>query len=446
MSTGLAAWRETVVTRLWPVPAIAVVAALLLGLAVSTLDARVDDHLSDQATTWLFGGDADAARSLLAAIASSLITVTALTFSLTVVTLQLASSQFSPRLLRTFSRDSVVQYTLALLLATFTYALTVLRSVRGADGGGELVPRIGVTLAFLLAVASVVALVFFLGHLTKQIRVETMLQQVRTDALTTIRSVLPQRGDGSARGQSLPSPQLDGAFDIAASAAGFLTRIDYDRILEVAVEEDVVVRLDEHVGAFVVEGSPLGVGWPASGLVPGSEAERRISAAVVAFVHTGVERTSTHDTGFGLRQLVDVANKALSPGINDPTTAVHALGHISALLCELADRDLRPVLRHDDDGRVRVAVRVPGLSDYIDLGVSQPRRYGAADLQVLERIAQVLLELSRRVSPQERPVLSEQLRRLRSTADEHAFHHLERQAFDAFGRRIEENLGAAIHQ
>jgi len=143
----------------------------------------------------LFGGDADAVRSLLGAIASSLITVTALTFSLTVVTLQLASSQFSPRLLRTFTSDQFVQATLALFLATFTYALTVLRAVRSAGDSGqaEFFPKFAVTLAFLLAVASVLGLVLFLAHLTAQIRVETMLRNVHRDASRTMRAVLAER-------------------------------------------------------------------------------------------------------------------------------------------------------------------------------------------------------------------------------------------------------------
>ena len=192
MTTWLAHTREAVRSRLWPIPVLAVVAALLLGLGVPELDARFDEHLSAGVSDLLFGGDADAARSLLGAIASSLITVTSLTFSLTVVTLQLASSQFSPRLLRTFTSDQFVQVTLALFLATFTYALTVLRAVRsdGDGGGAEFVPKAAITLAFVLTVASVLGLVLFLAHLTTQIRVETMLRNVHRDATRTMGTTL----------------------------------------------------------------------------------------------------------------------------------------------------------------------------------------------------------------------------------------------------------------
>ena len=201
MKTLIAHARDAFRTRLWPIPAIAVVGALVLGLGVPELDAVIDDDMPSRVSGWLFGGDADAARSLLGAIASSMITVTALTFSLTVVTLQLASSQFSPRLLRTFTRDRFVQVTLALFLATFTYALTVLRAVRGSgDGGGtELVPQLAVTLAFCLTIASVLGLVLFLAHLTAQIRVETMLRNVHHDGVVTMRSVLVERDATGSR-------------------------------------------------------------------------------------------------------------------------------------------------------------------------------------------------------------------------------------------------------
>ena len=187
MSTGLRSavsrGQDTLRTELWPLPTLGVSVAVVLGVLLPRLDARLDDALPDATGVYLFGGGADAARTVLGAVASSLITVTSLTFSLTVVTLQLASSQFSPRLLRTFTRDRFVHVTLALFLATFTYALTVLRVVRTADEGQSVfVPQISVTLAFVLAIASVVGLVLFLAHLAREIRVETMLLNVHTDA------------------------------------------------------------------------------------------------------------------------------------------------------------------------------------------------------------------------------------------------------------------------
>lgn len=190
----------------------------------------MDDALPPWLTAALFGGDAGAASTLLDAISSSLITVTSLTFSLTVVTLQLASSQFSPRLLRTFTSDLFVQATLAVFLSTFTYALTVLRAVRsGNSGSTAFVPRISVTFAFVLGIVSVLGLVLFLAHLARTIRVETMLRGVHDDASATLRRATSPLEDSRPQ-PTLPTPPAHG-IDITAPSSGFLTRHQRRRIM-----------------------------------------------------------------------------------------------------------------------------------------------------------------------------------------------------------------------
>ena len=441
MKSWFVSARDAFRAQLWPLPTLAVVTALLLGIGVPELDAAVDGSLSDRASGWLFGGDADAARSLLGAIASSLITVTALTFSLTVVTLQLASSQFSPRLLRTFTRDLFVQVTLALFLATFTYALTVLRAVRSAADGGqaEFVPKIAVTTAFALAVTSVLGLVLFLAHLIEQTRVETMLRNVHRDASSTMRAVLSEWEPDPGRGQREPQPPQR-PLPLLAKESGFLTRVDQGALLGVAIEEHAIVRLDVSPGSVLVAGTPIGAVWPSgSGRFDDDTAER-IGARMTGCIHTGFERTPAQDVGYGLRQLTDVVNKALSPGINDPTTAIHALGHISALLCALADRDLGTMLLHDQDDQVRVVAWRPDFAAYVDLGISQPRRYGAADPQVLEKVFQVLLDLSHRVRLEQISVVRGQLERVRATAAAQPFDTVERAGLAMLGHQVELNL------
>ncbi|MDO5710144.1 MAG: DUF2254 domain-containing protein [Micrococcales bacterium] len=441
MKTWLANVREAFETKLWPLPTIAVVAALLLGLGLPKLDAQVNRYLSVQMSGWLFDGDADAARSLLGAISSSLITVTSLTFSLTVVTLQLASSQFSPRLLRTFTRDQFVQATLALFLATFTFSLTVLRSVRSAGDSdqSEFVPKFAVTLAFVMAVASVLGLVLFLAHLAEQIRVETMLRDVRRDATNTIRAVLRTRNAADDRPHEPPAPPLS-AVRLLAGDDGFLTWIDQGNLLEVAADEDALVRIDVYPGSFLVRGTPLGVTWPAQDAVFDEEAAQRVAERISACIHTGFERTASQDAGYGLRQLTDVANKALSPGVNDPTTAIHALGHIGAVLCDLSDRDLHAELLEDQDGQVRVTLRRPDFAAYVEEGISQPRRYGATDPQVMAKIFQVLLDLGHRVAPEQRGVILGQLERLRATVAAQSFDDHEQATLAELGRRVEDTL------
>ncbi len=421
--------KDALRSQVWPLPTIGVVLAVLAGVLLPQLDKEVGGSIPDGLKDYLFGGGAEAARSVLNAIASSQITVTSLTFSLTVVTLQLASSQFSPRLLRTFSRDRFVHVTLAMFLATFTYALTVLRTVRtSTDGQDVFVPQISVTFAFLLVLASVIGLVLFLAHLAREIRVETMLKKVHSDASGTLRDLLPPRGETRAPGEGLPTPPID-AWPLLAPSSGFLTSVDDQRLMETAVKNGVVVWLDHQPGGSLIRGTPMGAFWPCDGAEAASDPDERsrLHDAIAAAVQTGFERTPVQDVAFGLRQLTDVASKALSPGINDPTTAVHALDHSSALLCELIGRELGSRVMKDDDDRARVVLRRPDLADLLELALSQPRSYGAADPLVLGRIASLLSEVGWTVTePHERRVVAEQLTRLMATVAVQDFDHVER--------------------
>lgn len=390
--------RDALRTQLWPVPAVAVVLSVGLGIFLPRLDAAVDDNLPPATTALLFGGGPEAARSVLEAISGSLITVTSLTFSLTVVTLQLASSQFSPRLLRTFTRDRFVHVTLALFLSTFVFALTVLRSVRTEqDEEGPFVPEISVTVSFVLSLASVMGLVLFLAHLTREIRVETMMRNVHAETMVTIERIFPA-GAPSQPQEPEPGP---GSIPIMSTRSGFLTSIDEEALLQAAQETGTVVRIEREPGSSLIEGVPFARAWKlGSGGVPGAdepsaEEPAALGKLVNEAVATGFERTNVQDVAFGFRQLVDVAARALSPGINDPTTAVHVLGHLSSLLCCLVDRNPGPRMMTDDGGRrVRVVLMLPGVEELLDLAVSQPRLYGAKDPMVATRLLELLREVA----------------------------------------------------
>lgn len=435
MSPLLASVRDTVRSQLWPLPVAGILLAVVAAVALPHLDARVDDQLPEWLSTLLFGGDAGAARTLLDAISSSLITVTSLTFSLTVVTLQLASSQFSPRLLRTFTSDVFVQATLAVFLSTFTYSLTVLRAIRSTDTGGGFVPRISVTIAFLLGLVSVLGLVLFLAHLARQIRVETMLREVHDDANATLNSATIPLADAEPQ-PPLPTPPPNAAI-LSAPSSGFLTRIDGGELLSAATKVDAYVMIDRHPGDSLVEGVPIGVAWTSDGGLD-TEAVDLLQAAVRSAVGIGYERTGAQDVGYGLRQLTDVANKALSPGINDPTTAVHALGHVSAILCQLAHRDLRPAVLRDRDDAARVFLRRPGFDVIVDAAISQPRRYGSTDPQVMARLFSLLAEVSWHLD--DHGVIRDQLERTRHTVRRSDFDDTERRQLEIAAARVEDAI------
>ncbi|MGB7508949.1 MAG: DUF2254 domain-containing protein [Mycobacterium sp.] len=432
------AWRS----RLWPVPALGVVTAILAGVAIPELDSALDDEIPPTVSAYLFGGGADAAREVLGAVATSLITVTSLTFSLTVVTLQLASSQYTPRLLRTFAADRFVQRTLALFLATFVYALTVLRTVRNdSDSGAEFVPQIAVTVAYLLAMASVLALVFFLGHLVRQIRIETMLDHVATDVTDNMHRMLEPLDDTPDH-DFAPTPPT-GASVISARSSGFLVEIDEDALLSAAVDADVVIWIDRPVGSDIVAGVPVALCWAAgtSGGLLDDDCLASVGDRVGRALTTGIERTSTQDIGYGLRQLTDVVVRALSPGINDPTTAIHGLNSCSATLCDLAGYRLGRRILRDDDQVLRVVVARPDLSDLLDLVCSQPQLYGASDPAVLARLLSLLRELAWVVVlPSHRQAITDQLRRLENAAAEQRFDVIDSRRLDRLAHDVRDAL------
>ena len=383
-------FRESLRSQLWPVPLIAVVLAVVLGQFMPFLDHLLEGSLPPSIAGLLFGGGPEAARSLLETIASSMITVTSLTFSLTVVTLQLASSQFSPRLLRTFTSDRFVHNTLALFLATFAYALTVLRSIRvETSAGPSFVPELAVTVAFVLTLASVVGLVLFLAHLARQIRVETMLRDVHRESDRTVDRVFPE----DRRASALVEPASTAA-TITIGSSGFLLGIGRDRIVAAAVAADALVIVDAMPGASLVRGNPFARAWCADGGPLAGPRSDELGKAVNDAVRIGFERTSTQDVAFGVQQLLDVTNKALSPGVNDPTTAVHALGHVSAVLSALGRRVTGPETLNDDGGRPRVVLTLPTAVQLLDLVMDQVLTYGFSDPRTAGRIVSMLQEVA----------------------------------------------------
>lgn len=383
---------EAVESRLWPLPVAAIVVAVLLGVVLPRLDVRVDSGLPIGVDSVVFNGGAETARSVLSSIAGSLITATSLTFSLTVVALQLASSQASPRVLRLFSRDRQVHATLAMFLGTFAYAITVLRSIRDStDEAPEFVPRIAVTAGFVLTLISVVMLVFFLAHLAAQLRVETIMKEIHAETDRTIDLV----GDGYASmtpyAGAITTPASRHV--VPAESSGFITRCDRSRLVDVAHARGIIVQEVKRVGESIVAGTPQAYWWvsgPASNKLNHGDIERDIREAY----GVGYERTAAQDVDYGVQQILDIGVRALSAGINDPTTAVNALGHLSALLSRAVALPALPDGLADRDGELRVVTVSRTVEQLIHDSLSPMRHYGAGDPAVVTRFLQLVSDLA----------------------------------------------------
>ena len=375
---------EDVRASLWFTPSVAALLALAAALALA--------EVVPSQETWLgrlpWPGDYDTASTVLQVIATSTITVTSLTFSLVVVALQLASQQFSPRLLREFARDWVIQMVLSVLVATFVFSLTVLLGLRAE----EPLPKIAVLLAYLLGLVSVAALLAFLGHLVRALRIDTMMVAVHGETAATMDQTYPSLEDPEPRRPD-GLPDAPGGTCLPAPRSGFVKVIDADKLVALATRTDTVLDMLVRPGDHLVVGTPLGTARRPDGRTVPELAEELAEGALAA-VELGYERTSEQDTALGLRQLTDIAVKALSPGINDPVTAVHAIGYSSDLLVRLHGRRLGPQVHCDERGQARVVLPDRDHQYYLDLACGQIRRYGRREPTVLAALLRMLRDVA----------------------------------------------------
>jgi uncharacterized membrane protein len=372
---------ERLRASLWFWPMVSAVGAILVTIALLPIRAP------EGQASWLWPGDADGASIMAQVVATSVMAATTLTFSLTVVALQLASQQFSPRLLREFARDPFTQAVLAVLLSTFVVSLTALRGIR-VD---EPLPVAVIGLVYVLGIASGGALLAFVGHLVRVLRVDTMMLAVHAEAAETIKQTYLEYGDMSKK----PTPDLEDhteGFPFGAPASGFVREIHPGVLVELAEELDVLVRLDIRPGDHLVEGAPIGIVWGAGA---SADAVEKVERGAQRAVDIGVERTSEQDAAFGLRQLSDIAVKAISPGINDPVTAATALAHSADLLTRLQGRQLGTQVHVDDGGKPRVLTPDRDHRYYLDLACAPVRRYGASEPIVLTAVLRLLRDCAR---------------------------------------------------
>ena len=397
------AW-SPLVSGYWFIPGGIVVAASAVALGLLELD----EWLVADGRSIGFTGGAESARALLSSIASSMLTLTALVFSVTVVVLQLASGQFSPRVLRTFLQDRRSQTTLGVFLATFLYALIVLRAVRG-DGGtvDRFVPGISMGVSFLLVTISVAFFVQYIHNITTSIRVIEIIDRISKETAAAIERIHP--ADRQSADVGLPSLAAASA-TVCAATRGVVTSVNVERLCRIAERADVCLVVVPRVGDFLATGMPLVEIHGDGDGVDDHAVRRAISLAK--------ERQLDEDPAFGFRQLVDIAERSLSPGVNDPTTAVQCLDHLHDLLRRLATRTLPSRIMRTAQGGVRVVLPRPTWEDYVALAVDEIRHWGAGSLQVHRRIGDLLDDLAAEVSPERAAVVIGRRRLLEARRDD----------------------------
>lgn len=385
-----AVWHD-VRDSLWFIPSVLTLSAAVLAFVTVQLDLRAILPEERPGMIWLYTGSAEAARGVLTAIASGLITVTGVVFSVTIVALQLASSQFTPRVLRNFTADRANQVVLGVFIGTFTYALLVLRVVRGAEpaaleGAEAFMPHISVTVALLLTIVSIGFLIFFINHLARSIQASVILNRVTGETLQTMERLVPEfLGEPTDDDVEAVTPRAPGS-RIAAEKSGYVQGIDQDSVFDLLRRDAYTIRLERDVGEFILPGSTLATVWPDTVSADDSMA-RDIRRAYIL----GVERTPYMDVERGVIELSDIAIRALSPSVNDPTTAVLCMDRLAEVLLAFARREPPSRIRqHREGGGVLIVPRTE-FEQLASTALDQVRHFGVGDprfaMSLLDRLA-----------------------------------------------------------
>jgi uncharacterized membrane protein len=386
---------DAIRTSYWFLPTVMAAASLLLSWWMVSLDRTGPDWIDE--TSFIYSGGPEGAREVLSTIASSMITVAGVVFSITIVALSLASQQFGPRLLYSFMRDRGNQFVLGTFIATFLYCLLTLRTIYGEGEDRDLfVPHLATTVGVLLALMSLGVLIYFIHHVSIAIQAPQVIASVTAELHQGISAL---RGHFAGRDadekeveeieKELRGLLLEEVADVCTSAEGYIQTINQSRLMKLACEHDLLIRLPSRPGLYVHRGEPIAMVAPPLRVSP--EIRKEITDAVVL----GTRRTAIHDIEFSIDQLAEVAVRALSTGINDPYTAADCVDHLGSGLLHVMQERLPSRYRMDAQGRPRIILDRPlTFAGVVDTSLSQIRQNTggsvAVTLRMLENIASLI--------------------------------------------------------
>ncbi len=401
MRTQLLFLGSTLRSAYWFIPTLMACGAVALAIGSVKLDEFVHGAVEAK-LGWIYAGGPAGARAVLATIAGSIITVAGTTFSITIAAFSLASSQFGPRLLRTFRRDTGNQIVLGTFISTFVYSLLVLRTIRGTESD-TYVPHLSVTLGVTLACLSLAVLIYFIHHTAASIQVSNLIDSVGTELEKIIVKHFPQRGSCAAPKSDISWSPQENSVPILARKGGYLLHIDYQALVEIAVSHNIVFRLFGHAGDFTVAGTPLvAIEGDSQHIVDWREIESHI--------YFGTERTPEQDLEFGFLQLAEIAVRALSPGINDPFTAISCIDRISAGFCLFVQREIPSAFHYDATGALRLIAVPVTYRQLVQAAFHHIGHAGKQNPWVLQHLrGKIMLVLSMTVNEGCREALMEEL-------------------------------------
>jgi uncharacterized membrane protein len=383
---------------LWFVPVLCVLAGVALSFGTIALDRLFDYDAVPQG----LAGNPAAASAILSTVAAAMVSLATLVLTITIVVVQLAMGQFSPRIVQRILRDKPSQLAIGLFVATFVHAILTLREVQDNGDGSGHVPGIAVLTSFVLVLASIAVLVVYVQHLGQALRVSALVELVGHDTRGLIDKLYPDKGT--------PAPDR-ARRAVRARESGVVTAIGYDELVEEAARAGCMLELVPAIGEFVAADAPLFVVHGDRNGLDEDKVHRALALKL--------EPTLDRDVGYGLRMLVDIAERSLSESpFQDPTTAVQAIDRLHDILRQLARRPFPDGLHRDEAGELRLVVRVPSWQDYVELATEELTLVGAGSPRVVRRLRRALEDLSEIAPPERRQIVERRLELLEAAASD----------------------------
>ena len=403
---------------LWFIPTLMTTAVMALAFLTLFLDQFFDTgQLFKEQRFFPIGPQG--ARTLLATVAASVIGIAGVSFSITIVALTLASSQFGPRLLNNFMKDIANQLVLGTFIATFVYCLLVLGSIRENEAQ-VFVPQISITVAMFLTLTSLGVFIFFIHHISISIHAENVITDVSKDLEKSINDLFPEKiGQGKADREpsldsSLPPNFEQEGRSLLSPSSGYIQAISQQEIMTVASAQDLLIYLKHRPGDFIMAGEVLGSVWPPHKI------EDSLLKKISGTVLIGNQRTEEQDVEFAIHQLVELALRALSPGINDPFTAIVCIDRLGACIGLLAGRIFPSAYRYDNNHQLRVVSHPITMEGIFNAAFNQIRQHGGSCVAVGLRLLETFGVLA---ATTDNPTVHEAIRHHAKMVKEEMFRH-----------------------
>ena len=437
-------WNHLLST-LWFVPSLLVISGTLLAFLFVGIDSLIGEKMGYFPR--FFGIQPSGASDLLSVVATSTITIAATAFSITIVALTLASTQFSPRILRNFMRDMSNQIVLGIFVGIFAYCIIVLRTIQdgGEDHAKYFVPSIAVFFAIILGFAAIGCLIYFIHHVATSIQATSIISTIAKETIKEIKENFPFGDDFSAFDEQTSSILAGKNYLIInADTTGYVQNINAQELVNLAEKYDLIVKSDRRIGQFTIEGMPI------FNIFPKSEKfnfDEKIANQFRQYYEIDDFRTVEGDAAFGLRQIVDIALKALSPAVNDTTTGVICIDYLSAIMVTLAKRPSCPSI-HSKNGKLRVIIEQQRFEDFFDLAFDQIRQNAGGNVAIIVRelnamniLSKIIVNLPDETERQERhDLVHTQTRLLYELAERTIKADVDLQTIKNFYQSVEKSL------